>query len=184
MSKGHRLMLWAGLLALLLAMPLGVAMAQETSEPETEQEHTLVADGYGLAQVGGWGRVDIRAHGGSVIWIVNAETLEITGDGGREETDSGVVKLTNWVGEIHASGKRFAVRLVGGQLDFTATGRGRAYLQGYGTFQLDEHEGRWRWRGMHIPRRPPFLPPGLGDGEGLAPPPGDPVPELAPDTGA
>jgi len=168
MSKGQRLLLWAGLLALLLASPISVALAQEEAEPP--QEHTLTADGYGLALIGGWGSVDIHAHGGSIIWIANADTLDISGDGGREEMDGGVVKLTNWDGEIHVAGQRFSVRMVGGQLDFSATGRGRAFLQGYGTFQIDDHEGRWAWRGVHIPRRPLHRPLGRGDRDGLAPP--------------
>jgi len=195
MSKGHKLMLWAGLLVVLLATPLNVALAQETTElaqedteraqntTEPAQEHTLTANGYGLAQIGGWGSVDIHAHGGSIIWIANADTLEISGDGGREEMDGGAVKLTNWDGDIHAAGERFSVRLVGGELDFSATGRGRAYLQGCGTFQLDDHQGHWAWQGMHIPRRPAHRPPGQGEREGQALPPGDVSPEAAPDTG-
>ena len=177
MSKGHKVMLWTGLLALLLTFPVSVALAQEGTEPPLEQ--TLMANGYGLAQIGGWGSVDIHAHGGSIIWIANADTLEISGDGGREEIDGGVVKLTNWAGEIHATGQRFAVRLVGGQLDFSATGRGRAFLLGYGTFQIDDHQGRWTWRGVHIPRRPPFIPLGEADLEGLDPAAADASPDTA-----
>jgi len=184
MSKKSKLFLVLGLtvLALLIALPVGVALAQE--EEPSQEEHTLTANGYGLAIVGGWGSVDIHAHGASVIWIRGADTLEITGDGEREDTDEGVVKLTDWTGEIHAEGERFIVRMVGGKLDFTATGRGRAFLQGYGTFQVDDHEGRWTWRGVHIPRRP--LPPmvrerlkGLRErlGPRFMPPP-------APDTGS
>ena len=188
MSKGRRLMLWAGLLALLLLTPFSVALAQEGTElaqegTELAREHTLTANGYGLAQIGGWGSVDIHAHGGSIIWIANADTLEITGDGGREEMDGGVVKLTDWDGEIHVTGERFSVRMVGGQLDFSATGRGRAFMLGHGTFQIDDHQGRWTWKGVHIPRRPPYRPPVNGDREGLAPLAGDASPEAALDVG-
>lgn len=152
MSKRSKLFLGLAVLALLVAFPLSAAFAQEETPPP---EHTLTADGYGLAIFGGRGTVDIHAHGASVIWIRGADTLEISGDGEREDTDDGVVKLTDWEGEIHAEGERLVVRMVGGKLDFTATGRGRAFLQGYGTFQVDDHEGRWSWRGVHIPRRPP-----------------------------
>lgn len=151
MSKRSKLFLGLAVLALLVAFPVSIVFAQEETPPE---EHLLTANGYGLAIVGGWGSVDIHAHGASVIWIRGADTLEITGDGEREDMDDGVVKLTDWTGEIHAEGERLIVRMVGGKLDFTASGRGRAFLQGYGTFQADDHEGRWAWRGVHIPRRP------------------------------
>jgi len=153
MSKRGKLFLGLAVLALLMAFPLSMAFAQE----ETPEEHTLTANGYGLAIAGGRGSMDIHAHGASVIWIRGADTLEIEGDGEREDLDEGTVKLTDWEGEIHVEGERFIVRMVGGKLDFTATGRGRAFLQGYGTFQVDDRQGRWTWRGVHIPRRP--LPP-------------------------
>lgn len=152
MSKRSKLFLGLALLVLLVAFPLSVALAQEETPPP--EEHTLTANGYGLATFGGEGSMDIHAHGASVIWIRGADTLEITGDGEREDTDDGVVKLTDWEGEIHAEGERFVVRMVGGKLDFTATGKGRAFLQGYGTFQVGDHDGRWSWQGVHIPRRP------------------------------
>ena len=157
MSTSHKLLGGLALLALVSALPLSVAFAQEEEEPPTE--HTLTAEGYGLAEFGGWGVVEIHAHGASIIWINGADTLEITGDGEREDADDGVVKLTDWEGEIHIEGEKFGVRMVGGKLDFSAVGKGRAFLQGYGSFQLDDHEGRWSRKGVSIPRRPQRRPP-------------------------
>lgn len=184
MSKRSKLFLGLTVLALLAAFPLNVAFAQEEEPPP--EEHILTANGYGLAIFGGWGSADIHAHGASVIWIKGAATLEITGDGQREDLDDGGVKLTDWEGEIHVEGERFGVNMVGGKLDFTATGKGRAFLQGYGTFQVDDHEGRWSFRGVNIPPRPPQPLPRerlRGRPEQPGPRPEAPGPAPAPDTG-
>jgi len=156
MKTGRKCMLGLAVGLLLAALPVGAVLAQDEDVPPAEQIHTLSAYGYGSASFGGNGTVDISAHGASVIWISGAETINITGDGEREDLDDerGTVKLVDWEGEIHVEGDRFGVRMVGGKLDFVAEGRGVAYLQGYGTFQFDEHEGKWRWEGVSIPRRP------------------------------
>jgi len=152
MSRRGKLLLALAVVAVLPILPASVTLAQE--ETESPAEHTLAANGYGWAQVGGWMTVDIQAHGASIIWIVGGDTLEITGEGQREDSNGGVVRLTDWEGEIHVTGRRVGVRMVGGHLDFTATGSGRAFLQGYGTFHIDDHVGRWTWRGVRLPRRP------------------------------
>jgi hypothetical protein len=151
MSGRHKLFLGLTVAALLLVWPVSVALAQEGTE--SPAEHTLTASGYGRAQLLGWESVDIHAHGASIIWVSGGDTLEISGDGEREDMDDGLVRLTDWEGEIHVAGARVGVRMAGGHLDFAATGRGRVLLQGHGTFQIDDHEGRWTWPGLRIPRR-------------------------------
>jgi hypothetical protein len=151
MSRRHRLLLGMGMMALLVVFAAGTALADE--QTDTLPDHTLTAEGYGLVQFHGRGTVDISGQGASVVWVANGDTLEITGDGRREDLDGGVVKLVDWEGDIHVEGERFGVRMAGGHLQFTVLGRGRAFLQGQGTFQVDDHEGRWTWRGVHIPRR-------------------------------
>ena len=101
MSRKHRVVLGLTLLALLSVLSIGATAAQGESEPP--EEHTLAAEGYGLALFGGWGSVDVHAVTFSVSNLALAGKIPV-----REATlaillaflANMVVKLavTAWVG--------------------------------------------------------------------------------------
>jgi hypothetical protein len=120
-------------------------------------EGTITAHGTGVASLQGSGYIDISGHGVGTVWIAGADELNVEGEGYRHDFERGVL-LVGWEGQIHAAGERLIVRMVGGLIDFTATGRGVVFLKGEGWYRLGDREGRWFPRGQELRLDPPPAP--------------------------
>ena len=129
------------LLAVLVAVSL--PLASVASADELNGTGTIRAKGAGLAIVRGDGEVDIEARGVGLVWIKDAETLEASGHGHRWEAPGGATVLWGWSGTIYASGQQITVWMTGGLIEFTASGTGRVYLRGHGTYEINGQEGLW-----------------------------------------
>jgi len=147
------------ILMLVLVMVMVLATSVVAWADTVEGEGTIVAHGVGIAMVRGDGRIDIRGHGVGVVWIAGAERLDVSGEGYRHDLERGVL-LVGWKGEIHAAGEKMTVRMVGGLIDFKATGRGFVFLKGEGWYRIGDQEGRWPPRGQRFRLgTPPEAPP-------------------------
>ncbi|NOZ29461.1 MAG: hypothetical protein GXP39_15610 [Chloroflexi bacterium] len=145
----------------MMALASGAVALADTGEGEgatVEGEGTIIAHGVGVAVIRGDGVVDIRGHGGGTVWISGAEVLDVSGQGYRHEFERGVL-LVGWEGQIHVEGERIIVRMVGGVIDFKATGRGMVFLKGEGWYKLGDREDRWRPHGQRLRLGPPLPPP-------------------------
>jgi len=130
------------IMALLLALAL--SLASTASAEEIGGRGTISARGAGLAIIRGTGEVEIEGHGVGIVWVKDAERLEASGDGYRWEVpETGAPVFLGWSGSIHPSGHGMTVWMAGGLIEFTASGTGKVYLRGRGTYVLNGHEGTW-----------------------------------------
>ncbi len=78
-----------------------------------------------------------------IVWVKNAATLEAQGDGHKWEAPGGATLFWGWSGSIYASGHHITVWMIGGLIEFTASGTGRVYLRGHGRYEVNGNEGFW-----------------------------------------
>jgi hypothetical protein len=123
---------------------LALLLTSTVSAEEISGTGTISARGAGLAILRGTGEVEIEGQGVGMVWVKGAETLEASGEGYRWEVpETGAKVFLGWSGSIHASGHEMTVWMVGGLIEFTASGTGKVYLRGRGTYVLNGHEGAW-----------------------------------------
>jgi hypothetical protein len=123
---------------------LALLLTSTVSAEEISGTGTISARGAGLAILRGTGEVEIEGHGVGMVWVKGAETLEASGEGYRWEVpETGATVFLGWSGSIYASGHEMTVWMVGGLIEFTASGTGKVYLRGRGTYVLNGHEGAW-----------------------------------------
>jgi hypothetical protein len=127
-----------------LTLALTLLMAPTASAEEISGTGTISARGAGLAILRGSGEVEIEGHGAAIVWVKDAETLEASGQGHRWEIpETGATVFVGWTGTVYASGYEMTVWIAGGVIEFTASGTGKVYLRGRGTYVLNGHEGAW-----------------------------------------
>jgi hypothetical protein len=132
------------LVVVAVVVVLALVLTSTVSAEEISGTGTLSAWGAGLAIVRGTGEVQIEGHGVGMVWVKGAEALEASGDGYRWEVpEKGATVFLGWSGSIYASGHEMTVWMVGGLIEFTASGTGKVYLRGRGTYVLNGHEGAW-----------------------------------------
>ncbi len=136
--RKRTILLWA--VVVVLCLPL----ASTVSAEELSGTGTIWGKGAGLALLRGDGEIAIRAHGVGIVWIKNANTLEASRKDHRwEVSGSNATVFWGWSGTIRASGDSITVWMAGGIIEFTATGTGRVYLRGRGSYEVNGHEGLW-----------------------------------------
>jgi hypothetical protein len=138
------------LLSLLLIPSLGIATAAEAEGTVGPGRGELSAKGVGYAELHGEGEVDIVGQGAAVFWIKGADTLRAQGQGRRWELPDGTVILAGWRGHIHVEGQELAIRMLGGIIQFSAEGKGWAFLKGRGHYRLDGQSGQWTREGIRV----------------------------------
>jgi hypothetical protein len=132
-----------------MVIALVLLMTSTVSAEEISGTGTLSARGAGLAIVRGTGEVQVDGHGVGIVWVKDAETLEASGEGYRWEIpETGATVFLGWTGSIYASGHEMTVWMAGGLIEFTASGTGKVYLRGRGTYELNGHEGEWNPMGQ------------------------------------
>jgi hypothetical protein len=144
------------IMALLLALALSLAPA--AGAEEFSGRGTISARGAGLAIIRGTGQVEIEGHGVGIVWVKDAERLDASGDGYRWEIpETGTTVFLGWSGSIHTSGHDMTIWMAGGLIEFTASGQGKVYLRGRGTYVLNGHEGAWNPMGelLQLPAAEP-----------------------------
>jgi hypothetical protein len=130
------------LLALLLVLTL--PLASSASAEGFSGTGTIWAQGAGIAFLRGSGEVEIQGHGVGIVWVKDAETLEARGEGHRWEiAATGATVFSGWSGTIYLSGHNVTVWMAGGLIEFTASGTGKVYLQGHGSYEINGHQGAW-----------------------------------------
>ena len=137
-------------IAMLLALALPLASA--ASADEISGSGTIWVKGAGLTILRGTGGIQIEGHGMGLVWVKGAEHLQATGEGHRWEIpETGATVFWGWSGSISASGHQMNVWMTGGSIEFTASGTGKVYLRGRGTYALNGHEGAWSSAGDTLP---------------------------------
>ncbi len=138
--KKFAVALLVGLLAAAMAVP---ALAQTASGTGT-----LTAQGEGRAQVR-CAECDITLTGNGLLTILDttgAAEIGVAGNGQREvrETSRGTVYVfRGFDGTASVSGEHLAVALRGDEIDLTATGTGRVWLRGEGTYTVNGETNAW-----------------------------------------
>jgi hypothetical protein len=143
-------------MAALLVLTL--LLTSTVSAEEISGTGTISAKGAGLAILRGTGDVNIQGHGVGIVWVKSAETLEASGEGYRWQIpETGATVFLGWSGSIYASGHEMTVWMAGGLIEFTASGTGKVYLRGLGTYVLNGHEGAWNPMGelLQLPAAAP-----------------------------
>jgi hypothetical protein len=143
-------------MAALLVLTL--LLTSTVSAEEISGTGTISAKGAGLAILRGTGDVNIQGHGVGIVWVKSAETLEASGEGYRWQIpETGATVFLGWSGSIYASGHEMTVWMAGGLIEFTASGTGKVYLRGRGTYVLNGHEGAWNPMGelLQLPAAAP-----------------------------
>jgi hypothetical protein len=158
-GKGGREMKKRTILIVVLLLALALPLAATASAEEIAGTGTITAKGAGLAIIRGTGNVDIEGHGVGIVWVKDAERLEASGEGYRWEVpETGATVFLGWSGSIHASGHDMTIWMAGGLIEFTASGTGKVYLRGRGTYELNGHAGAWNPMGETL-RLPAAQPP-------------------------
>lgn len=131
-------------IVLAALLVLALLLTSTVRAEEIGGRGTISARGAGLAILRGTGEVDIEGHGVGVVWVKDAETLEASGEGYRWEIpETRATVFLGWAGSIYASGHEMTVWMAGGLIEFTASGTGKVYLRGRGTYVLNGDEGAW-----------------------------------------
>jgi len=141
-----------------IVIALVLLMASTATAEEFSGTGTLSARVEGLAILRGTGEVSVDGHGVGIVWVKSAETLEASGEGYTWEIpETGATVFLGWTGSIHASGHEMTVWMAGGLIEFTASGTGKVYLRGRGTYELNGQGGEWDPMGevLQLPAAPP-----------------------------
>ena len=147
------------MIVLAALLVLALLLTSTVSAEEISGTGTIWAKGAGLAILRGTGEVDIQGHGVGIVWVKDAETIEASGEGYRWEVpETGATVFLGWSGAIYASGHEMTVWMAGGLIEFTASGTGKVYLRGRGTYVLNGHAGAWNPMGevLQLPAAAPI----------------------------
>jgi hypothetical protein len=114
---------------------------------------TISAQGNGLVKLKGTS--DIEISGDGLLWIVDCsidENLEVQvqGDGEKMQTPGFIWAYRGFNGTATISGGPMKVVLQGKDIDFTATGKGKLYLRGVGTYQRGDQINEWSELGEEL----------------------------------
>ncbi len=94
----------------------------------------------------------VEVEGKGKLWVKTSadSKAEIEGTYDSKEKDKGMDFYKNFQGKVFVKGLNFRVEFRGENIKFHATGKGKAAMQGDGTYKTDkEKEGKWgidyRW---------------------------------------
>ena len=144
------------LAALVLITSFGLTSAVYAEEADgkvvEKGRGTLTAQGDGIA-IMAVGRGIVEVSGNGVLWIKGDANIQITGHGELIEFPDGWTQYAGFYGDATIEGERFAVILAGVNIDLFAEGRGRAFLWGHGSYQINGQTADWesgKLRGARI----------------------------------
>ena len=140
----------------IIAAALLITLVLSTTPTATAEElggrGSIWAEGIGLAILRGSGEVQIQGHGAGLVWVKDAESIEASGEGHKWEIpETKATVLAGWSGTIRISGHNMTIWMVGGVIEFTASGAGRVYLRGRGTYEINGCQGVWSGAGETLP---------------------------------
>lgn len=122
-----------------------------TSADVLQGKGWLHAEGNGLVNLHLTGEADIEGHGTGMVYIRGAEEIRANGSGRRIDHPGNIVVFYGYEGEIHATGEKMLIRMVGQKIEFTAEGKGRARLHGRGWYETGNGStGDWAPDGLDI----------------------------------
>jgi len=133
-----------------VVLVLGLLTTAVVSAEQVEGTGSIRAKGAGIARVQGNGRVNIRGHGVGTVWVRDAETLQASGNGFRWDLPGNIVLFAGWSGHIHASGEELTVTMIGGLIEFSASGTGTVFLKGRGHYWIGGCSGEWSVEGVTV----------------------------------
>lgn len=141
----HKYKHWMIVLVAALVV-VGTAFTPHVVHAESDGgEGVLVAEGDGIVGVRGNGTINITGNG--VLWIVDHEgdaEIEVSGEGRKQELANGRTRYVGFEGEAMVSGSRVTVVLSGYDITLEASGIGRFWLRGEGSFSTGAIEGDWQ----------------------------------------
>jgi hypothetical protein len=140
------------LIVSVLVIALVLSLTATASAEEIGGRGTIRAEGVGLAILRGSGEVQIQGHGAGLVWVKDAESLEASGEGHKWEIpETKATVLAGWSGTVRVSGHNMTIWMVGGVIEFTASGAGKVYLRGRGTYEINGRQGVWSSTGEILP---------------------------------
>lgn len=114
---------------------------------------TISAQGNGVIKLKGSG--DIEISGDGVLWIVDCSIdenlqVQVQGAGEKMMTPGFIYAYRGFNGTATVSGGPMKMVLQGKDIDFTASGKGKLYLRGKGTYQRGNLVKEWSEFGEEI----------------------------------
>ncbi len=113
---------------------LDVKAATQAGESGPTGSGVLRVTGAGMAVVRGKASVVITGHGVGSVWVCSAEALNAQGFGRHARLADGVV-FRGFRGTIAVSGRSLVVTMIGGRIDFTASGSWSLRFRGWGRYE-------------------------------------------------
>lgn len=132
-----------GMLILVAALVASLSIVGVANAKEFEGTGVLVAEGRGKAVVEGTGTVVVYGHGVGVLWIKDADHIEVRGEGYRDDLGNGWIRYRALKGMAIITGNGMKVRMIGGWIHFRAWGTGTVTLKGRGTYRVNGIIGHW-----------------------------------------
>lgn len=128
----RRLMACAGLL---------LALATLAGNPKIHEFEAKGSRGW----IKYWGNAHVFLEGRGTLTIRNLSYMNIKNDGkwGEEKSLADGIEYTHFEGKVEIIGRGIHVELRGWDLSLKARGQGAAWLQGEGTYTLDDEKGEW-----------------------------------------
>jgi len=139
------------LVALVLVTSLGFAPAVYADDADIEEADIevkgageLTAEGDGFALLAGRGIIRLKGNG--LLWIKDVAgdaTIRVTGQGQKTEFPDGWIQYAGFRGTANVKGSKIRVIISGVDIDLFAKGRGRVFLWGHGSYEINGTSGRW-----------------------------------------
>jgi hypothetical protein len=138
----------------VMVLVLGLVGTVAVNAESMEGTGSIRAWGAGIATVAGDASVNVRGLGVGTISVRGAETLKAAGRGFRWDLPDDLVLFMGWSGYVHAAGENIRVTMVGGLIEFGASGTGTVFLKGRGHYWTGDGNGEWTVEGVTIDMLP------------------------------
>lgn len=137
-------------LVVSLVLLLGLVFTGLASAEVIHGKGWLYAKGSGLAKLHMSGQIEIIGHGVGTVYIKGAEKIEAAGKGKRVDRPGGGVYFYGYRGKITATGDDMTIKIVSKKIEFTARGKGTAWLRGRGHYETGGGSGDWAPNGFQL----------------------------------
>ena len=140
------------ILALAIAFSTMAFLPQPVFAETGGGSGTLTADGAGHAGVTGEGTINISGNG--ILYFkdnTGDASIEIDGRGTRRVLANGWVRYLGFRGDAVITGSDVAVKITGVRIHLEASGTGKFFVRGHGTYATGSQSGSWTLRLQAIP---------------------------------
>ena len=126
-------------IALLMCLFVSLAWA---SNPDVHTFEANLSRGF----IRYWGNGDVHVEGKGTLTIKNLSVVDsdVKGTLGEQKKIADGVVYTHFEGSCDVKGRGAHVEIRGWNLKIKATGQGKAWIKGEGTWKFDDQSGEWK----------------------------------------